>query len=200
MLFVVFTVNLWWLSVSSELSPCPTAVAIYEKVDHKWSIVIEWCFSFFSEDIRHQNYVCTLSTLSPFMSIAPSPSLSSPSSTQPFSSPSRPSSTTLSNFHPQFPTHLLPLSPTVQCGGSAGEPVLPAPPERGQSAGGAGGADRGFHRLSLHQPWAAAGHPGPVPAGAPGRPAAGAGLDGGSMLTQAGVLMHDLKHVDHMLA
>lgn len=40
---------------------------------------------------------------------------------------------------------LLLFSPAVQRGVPAGEPARPVAPERGQPAGGAGGADRGLH-------------------------------------------------------
>lgn len=58
----------------------------------------------------------------------------------------------------------------------AGELVRPAAAERERPDGGAGGTDGGLHRLGLHQPRAAAGHPRCVPAGAPGHGAAGARL------------------------
>lgn len=72
-----------------------------------------------------------------------------------------------------------PSPPVVLCGVPAREPVLLDATERGRSAGGPGGADGGLHRLSLHQPRAAPGHPRSVPAGASGHPAAGARLDRG---------------------
>lgn len=72
---------------------------------------------------------------------------------------------------------ILPSPPVVQCGVPAGEPVLLNTAERGRSTGSPGGADGGLHRLSLHQPRAAPGHPWSVPAGASGHPAAGARLD-----------------------
>lgn len=70
----------------------------------------------------------------------------------------------------------------VQRGVPARKPVLHVAPERGQSAGGSGGADRGLHWFGLHQPWAAAGHPKSVPAGSPGHSAARARLGWGGML------------------
>lgn len=96
---------------------------------------------------------------------------------------------------------------TVQCGVPAGELVLLVAPKRGQPARGAGGADGGLHWFGLHQPRAAAGHPGSVPAGAPGRSAAGACLGWSGMLAQADTLAqmlicpqeYSLKKKKHML-
>lgn len=71
----------------------------------------------------------------------------------------------------------------VQRGVPAGARVRPGAAEPERPSGGAGGADGGLHRLGLHQPRAAAGHPRGVPAGAPGHAAAGARLGGSGMLS-----------------
>lgn len=90
-------------------------------------------------------------------------------------------------------TYLLPHP--VQRWVPEGEPVLLVTPECGQSAGGSGGADRGLHWFTLHQPRTEAGHPRPVPAGTPGHSAAGSCLGWGGMLAQAGVLAQMHAHI-----